>query len=163
MKKKKKRKGVKMGYKELSFSEDLILAVTGGGVTSEEAQKAARTLCRHYGGQQVSVPAKKTGGETAGTIRGIIADATNGRVAEAVLEKVMALYGGTRVYIPFERSEFRKVIALEIYRRYGKDGGTMNDLAREYGVSFTHAYRLWREGQRETVKKTMPYQPFLEF
>jgi hypothetical protein len=152
-----------MGYKELSFSEDLILAAAQGGITPEEAQKAVRALCRHYGGQMLSVPAKKADGKTGSEVYGVIAEATNDRVARAALKKLMALYGGCQIYVPFERSEFRKVIALEIFKRYGKEGVTMNDLAREYGVSFTHAYRLWREGQRETVKKTLPYQPYLDF
>jgi hypothetical protein len=152
-----------MGYKELSFSEDLILAFIQGGVTPEEAQKAVRALCRHYGGQMVSVPAREAGGKTGCAVHGIIAEATNDKVAGAALKKLMALYGGCQIYVPFERSQFRKIIALEIFARYGKDGLTMNDLAREYGVSFTHAYRLWREGQRETVKKTLPYQPYLDF
>jgi hypothetical protein len=34
----------------------------------------------------------------------------------------MVFYGGCQIYVPFERNEFRKVIALEIFTRYGKDG-----------------------------------------
>jgi Mor family transcriptional regulator len=149
--------------RELTFLEDLILALTRSVVTDEAAQKAVRALCRHYGGQMVSIPAKKAEGKTGSAIHEIIAGATDGAVADAALEKLMALYGGCQVYIPFERNGFRKVIALEIFNRHVKGGEAMNDLAREYGISFTHAYRLWREGQRETVKKTLPYQPFLDF
>jgi hypothetical protein len=152
-----------MRYRELTFSEDLILAIARGGVPEGEAQKAVRALCRHYGGQTLSVPAKKADGETGSAVHGIIAAATDGGVADAALEKLTALYGGCQIYVPFERNEFRKVIALEIFNRYGKDSRTMNDFAREYGISYTHAYRLWRVGQRETVKKTLPYQPYLDF
>jgi Mor family transcriptional regulator len=66
------------------------------------------------------------------------------------------------LYIPFERTAFRKTIALEIYARYGNDGSNMNDLARDYNISFTHAYNLWKTGRHEKLKPSMPYLPFME-
>jgi Mor family transcriptional regulator len=75
----------------------------------------------------------------------------------------MAVFGGLQIYIPLERCAFRKIIALEIYKKCGSSGVSMNDLAREYRISFTLAYRLWREGRYEKHAKTIPYLPFLEF
>jgi hypothetical protein len=79
---------IKMGYKEFSFSEDLILALANSGITPEEAQTAVRALCRHYGGQLLSVPAKKADGKSGNAIHEVIAEATDGRVADAALGPV---------------------------------------------------------------------------
>jgi Mor family transcriptional regulator len=145
-----------------ALAEDLILACTGEGVPPETAQRAIRALCRFYGGQMVYIPVKKETGKSAENLRGILADAVGGSAAEKILVKIMALYGNMQLYIPMERSAFRKTIALEIYERYGKDGSSMNDLARQYGISFTLAYNLWKMGQHEKLKPSMPYLPFLE-
>jgi len=142
--------------------EDLILACTGEGVSSETAQKAIRALCRYYGGQMIYVPGKKETGTSAENLRGILADAVGDSPAKKILGKIMALYGTMQLYIPFERTAFRKTIALEIYERYGNDESNMNDLARYYGISFTLAYNLWKLGQREKLKPSMPFLPFLE-
>ena len=82
--------------------------------------------------------------------------------AEKITGRIMRLYGNMQIYIPLERTAFRKTIALEIYARYGSGGNSMNDLAREYNISFTFAYALWKEGRREKMKPSMPYLPFLE-
>jgi len=140
--------------------EDLILSCTGGEVSSEAAQKAVRAVCRHYGGLMIYIPAKKEGGASAKNLRGVIADAVGDRLAEIILGKIMALYGNISIYIPQERSAFKKTIALEIYERHGKE--SMNDLAREYGISFTNGYSLRRIGQKEKLKSSMPFLPFLE-
>ncbi|MDR0455401.1 MAG: hypothetical protein LBH20_01790 [Treponema sp.] len=142
--------------------EDLILACTGGGISSAAAQKAVRALCRYYGGQMIYIPVKKETGTSAENLRGIFADAVGDNAAEKILGKIMALYGNMQLYIPMERTAFRKVIALEIYERYGNDGGSMNDLARSYGISFTLAYNLWKLGKHEKLQPSMPYLPFLE-
>ena len=142
--------------------EDLILTCTGDGVSSKTAQRAIRALCRYYGGQMIYIPAKKETGTSAENLRGILADAAGDSAAEKILGKLMALYGTMQVYIPLERTAFRKTIALEIYARCGNDGCTMNDLAREYNITAMSAYRLWRWGQHEKLKPTMPYLPFLE-
>jgi len=141
--------------------EDLILSCTVEGVSPQTAQKAIRAICRFYGGQMIYIPGKKENGTSAENLRGILADAVGDSNAEKILGKIMLLYGTMQLYIPLERSAFRKTIALEIYERYGK-GCTMNDLARHYGITFTFAYRLWKQGQREKLKPTMPYLPFLE-
>jgi len=142
------------------LAQDLILTCTGGGVSSETAQKAVRAICRYFGGQMVYIPAKKENGSSAGNLRGVITDAVGDLDAEKILGRIMALYGSLQLYIPMERAAFRKTIALEIYERY--DGTGMNDLAREYGISTNTAYKLWREGQGEKIKPSMPYQPLLE-
>jgi Mor family transcriptional regulator len=142
--------------------EDLILSCTGGGVSSETAQKAVRALCRYYGGQMIYIPAKKETGTSAENLRRVLADAAGDYDGEKILGKIMALYGNMQLYIPMERTAFRKIIALEIYARYGNDGSSMNDLAREYNISFTLAYSLWKIGRHEKLKPSMPYLPFLE-
>jgi len=142
--------------------EDLILSCTSGEVPSETAQKAVRAICRYYGGQMIYIPGKKENGLSAKNLRGVIADAVGDRHAETILFKIMVLYGCMLIYIPQEEKAFRKTIALEIYERYGNNGITMPDLAREYHISVVHAYRLWKEGRSEKLKPSMPYLPFLE-
>jgi Mor family transcriptional regulator len=141
--------------------KDLIIACTGE-VSSETAQKAIRALCRFYGGQMIYIPVKKETGTSAENLRGVFADAVGGCDAEKILGKIMTLYGNMQLYIPLERTAFRKTIALEIYERYGNDGNNMNDLARNYGISFTLAYNLWKLGQHEKLNSSLPYLPFLE-
>jgi Mor family transcriptional regulator len=142
--------------------EDLILSCAGGEVSSETVQKAVRALCRHYGGQMTYIPVKKKDGTLAENLRSVIADAAGDPAAEAIVGKIMALYGSMQVYFPLERLAFRKTIALEIFERCGKNGVTMNDLAREYNISAGHAYHLWKTGRYEKLKPSMPYLPFLE-
>jgi Mor family transcriptional regulator len=141
--------------------EDLILSCTGE-VSSETAQKAVRALCRYFGGQMVYIPARKTNGASAESLRGVLADAVGDKYAEKILEKIMTLYGCLLVYFPFEGKAFRKTIALEIYQRCGNNGITMPDLAREYHISVAYAYELWKQGRREKLRPSMPYLPFLE-
>jgi Mor family transcriptional regulator len=143
-------------------AEDLIVSCAGDGVASETAQKAVRALCRYYGGQMVYIPARKEDGTSAENLRRVIADAVGGGAAEGIVGKIMRLYGGMQIYFPLERKAFRKIIALEIFARAGDNGCTMNDLAREYGISADYAYKLWKKGRYEKLKPSMPYLPFLE-
>ena len=149
-------------FRDRALVEDLILACTREGVSSETAQKAIRALCRYYGGQMTYIPAKKENGASAEKLRGVLADAVGDSAAEEILGKIMALYGAMQIYFPLERKAFRKTIALEIYARCDGYKCTMNDLAREYGIASMTAYRLWEQGQHEKLKPTMPYLPFLE-
>jgi Mor family transcriptional regulator len=142
--------------------EDLILSCTGGEVSSETAQKAVRALCRYYGGQMAYIPARKKDGALAENLRRVIADAVSDYAAEKIVDKIMALYGGMQVYFPLERCAFKMITALDIYKRCGENGVTMNDLAREYNISASHAGRLWKIGRHEKLKPSMPYLPFLE-
>jgi len=108
------------------------------------------------------VPATKEDGKSAEKLRGVVADAVGDDAAGEIVGRIMRLYGGTQQYIPLERNAFRKTIALEIFARLGTDGATMTDLALEYKITFSHGYRLWREGQAERLRATMPFLPFLE-
>lgn len=144
---------------ELSFVEDLIICCTSKTIPSEQAQKAVRALCRYFGGQILYIPENDNAGEN---ILGVITDATNDSIAPKIFERIKNVYGGMQKYIPMERNAFRKIIALEIYKKHGSNGITMNDLARQYGISFSQAYRLWREGQRNRAAQDIPYLPFLE-
>jgi hypothetical protein len=146
---------------EIKFVEDLIL-LCSEVVTETDAQRGIRTLCRAFGGTLVYVPSKKETGKSAERIRGALADAVNDRAANSILEKIMIVYGGMQIYIPIERSAFKKIMGLEIYERY-ENGISINDLAKDYNISFTHAYRLYHQGKREKYKRSLPYLPFLEF
>jgi Mor family transcriptional regulator len=148
--------------RDSALAEDLILSCTGKGVATETAQKAVRALCRYYGGQMAYIPAKKKDGALAENLRRVIADAAGEHDAEKILDRLMTLYGGMQVYFPLERCAFKMITALEIYHRYGKNGVTMNDLAREYNISAAHAGFLWKLGRHEKLKPSMPYLPFLE-
>jgi Mor family transcriptional regulator len=148
--------------RDSALVEDLILSCAGEGVTSETAQKAVRALCRYYGGQMTYIPARKKDGVSAENLYRVIADAAGDPAAEKILDRIMRLYGNMQVYFPLERRAFRKIIALEIFERCGKDGVTMNDLAREYNICFSFAYHLWEIGRHEKLKPSMPYLPFLE-
>jgi Mor family transcriptional regulator len=151
-----------MGKNDISLADDLIM-VCSRAVDSQTAQKGIRALCRYFGGQMICVPKRKKDGKSAEKIRGVLADAVGDEAARAMLDKLMISSGRLQIYIPFERHAFKTTIALEIFERYGKDGVSMNDLAREYGISFTHAYRLWQKGQHEKYHRSTPYLPFLEF
>jgi Mor family transcriptional regulator len=142
--------------------EDLVLSCTGEGVSPEDAQIAARAMCRYYGGMMIYVPAKKEAGASAENLRRVIADAAGDRVAGAVVSRMMKIYGGLQIYIPLERCAFKKIIALEIYTRREKGGISMKDLAREYNITVNTVYILWKRGRHEKLKPSMPYLPFLE-
>jgi len=142
--------------KSRGLVEDLIFSCAYGEVSSETAQKAVRAICRHFGGQMIYIPGKKADGVCAENLRGVIADAVGDNYAEKILEKIMILYGGLQVYIPQENKAFRKTIALEIYERHVREETSINDLAREYQISFTLAYKLWKQGQHEKLKPSIP-------
>jgi Mor family transcriptional regulator len=148
--------------RDSALAEDLILSCAGEGVSPEDAQKAVRALCRYYGGQMAYIPAKKKDGASAENLRRVVADAAGDAAAEKIVDRIMFLYGGMQVYFPLERCAFKKIAALEIFERCGRNGITMNDLAREYNISAAHAYRLWQTGRHEKLKPSMPYLPFLE-
>jgi len=150
-----------MDKSDSTLAEDMIILCSAAGC-SQTAQKGIRALCRYFGGQMIYIPVKKDSGTAAGKIRNVLADAVGDKAAQDILEKIMFRFGGFQMYVPLERCAFRKIIALEIYERNYKNNEAINDLAREYNISFTLAYTLWREGQREKLKPTMPYLPFLE-
>jgi len=145
-----------------TLAVDMVLfcADTVGG---ETAQKGIRALFRFFGGQYLYIPIVKENGTSAQGILGALADAVGDSPAQKILEKLMFRFGGLQIYIPLERCAFRKTIALEIYERNYSKNETINNLAREYNISFNLAYTLWREGRREKFESTLPYLPFLEF
>jgi Mor family transcriptional regulator len=149
-----------MGKRDNLADDMIILCSTAVG--SEESQRGIRALCRYFGGQMIYVPLRDDAGQSAEKIRGVLADAVGDSPAGRMLDKLMIRFGGLQIYIPLERCAFRKTIALEIYERNFHKGVPINDLAREYQISFTLAYTLWREGQSEKYHKTLPYLPFLE-
>jgi Mor family transcriptional regulator len=150
-----------MGKRDNLADDMIILCSTAVG--SEDAQKGVRALCRYFGGQMIYVPLRDDAGESAEKIRGVLADAAGDKAARRMLDKLMMRFGGMQVYIPLERCAFKKIIALEIYERYNGKGMSINDLAREYNISFNYAYTLWHKGRRERLDKTLPYLPFSEF
>ncbi|MDR3173578.1 MAG: hypothetical protein LBU19_04945 [Treponema sp.] len=150
------------GPRGSALVEDLILSCAGKGIALETAQKAVRALCRYYGGQMTYIPARKDNGASAEKLRSVITDAVGDQAAEKILARIMTLYGGMQIYFPLERCAYKKIIALEIFERSGKEGVSMNDLAREYNICSAHAYHLWKAGRYEKIKPSMPYLPFLE-
>ena len=150
-----------MGKRDETLIEDMIFLCSAVGGT-QTAQKGIRALCRYFGGQMIYIPLKKDSGAAAGKIRNVLADAVGDKAAQDILEKLMFRFGGFQMYIPMERTAFRKTIALEIYERNYKNNESINDLAREYNISFTLAYTLWKQGQHEKLKPSTPYLPFLE-
>ena len=150
-----------MRNSDVSRAEDMII-LCSTAVGAETAQKGVRALCRHFGGRLVYVPVKKDDGRSAEKIRGVLADAVGDKPAQEMLDRLMACFGGLQIYIPFEHKAFKKIIGLEIYERNRQNGESMDSLAGDYRISFSHAYRLWHIGQREKFDSSLPYLPFLE-
>jgi Mor family transcriptional regulator len=117
-------------------------------VGKETAQKGIRALFRNFGGLIIYIPLRNDTGKSARKILGVLADAVGEKPAREILKKLMFRFGGLHIYIPLERYAFRKTIALEIYERNFTKNESLNNLAREYNVSFAFAYTLWREGQK---------------
>ncbi|MCL2197196.1 MAG: hypothetical protein FWB77_06230 [Treponema sp.] len=145
-----------------TLAVDMVL-LCADAVGGETAQRGVRALFRHFGGQYLYIPLVKENGASAKGILGALADAVGDSPAQKILEKLMFRFGGLQVYIPLERCAFRKTIALEIYERNYSKNESINNLAREYNISFNLAYTLWREGRSEKFERTLPYLPFLEF
>jgi Mor family transcriptional regulator len=146
-----------MSKRDTSVHLDMI-RLCADAVGNEAAGKGIRALFRHFGGQIIYVPLKKKGGGSAEKICGVLADAVGDKSAQQILEKLMLRFGGLQVYIPREQYAFRENIALEIYERNYVKNEPMGDLAREYGISFSFAYTIWKEGQHKNVNKKWPIQ-----
>ena len=73
--------------------------------------------------------------------------------ASIIINKTMSLYGALQIYIPFERTAFEAEIAEEIYGRYTDENASMSAMFRDYGISFTKAYQLWKIGRRIKLNK----------
>jgi Mor family transcriptional regulator len=139
-----------------------LINISLGVVGYETARLGVRALCRHFGGQIIYVPNKKTDGKSAESLRGILADAVGDGDGEKILEKVMFHYGGLQVYMPLERCAFRRDIAAEIFGKYDGEENKIGDLCREYNMSFTQVYKLWYEGRKVKLEKEAPALDFGE-
>jgi len=126
-------------------------------VEKASAIKALRALCRYFGGQLLYIPAIKTAGGTCDELRGVLADAAGDGDAEKMLEKMMALLGGSMAYIPMEKGAFRGIIAREIYERYDGTDKTRRELCREYGISYTQLYRLCEEAKDSKLQLMLDF------
>ena len=134
-------------YEGRSITDDMAEGCAGiaGKAT---AVKAVRALCRYFGGSLIYMPIRASNGQTAGEMRGVLADAVGGNDAERILAKLMALFGGYQLYMPLEKNVFKKELALEIFERLDGEKEKVRDLCREYGISFNQVYRLWKIGQK---------------
>jgi hypothetical protein len=142
-----KKNGFPQKTSDKTLARDMIF-LCSNTVSLETTQKGIRAFFRHFGGQMIYIPIKKDTGESAKKIRKVLADAVGEKPAREILKKLMFRFGGLQIYIPLERHAFRKTIALEIYERNFTKNESLNDIAREYNVSFAFAYTLWREGQK---------------
>jgi Mor family transcriptional regulator len=123
------------------FVEDMVQLLSCV-IDGEGAKRGIRALCRHFGGQMIYIPMNKFEGAAAQKIFCVLTDEVGDADAEKILEKLMALYGRMQVYIPLERCGFRKDIALEIYERYDGTQEKMNELCREYNITFAQVYNF---------------------
>jgi Mor family transcriptional regulator len=133
-------------YDGRTIASDMIDGC-GDVVKMPVAVKAIRAVCKYFGGQLLYIPLNKTSGGTTGELRGCICDAVGDNDGEKILGKLMALFGGTQIYVPMEKGAFRSIIAREVYEGYDGEKKTIRDLCREYQMSFTQVYRLWVEGR----------------
>ncbi|MDR3247164.1 MAG: hypothetical protein LBT39_00125 [Treponema sp.] len=130
----------------------------GDVVKKPVAIKAIRAVCKYFGGQLLYIPRNKTSGATTGELLGCICDAVGYGDGEKILEKLMALYGGTQIYVPMEKGAFRSIIAREIYERYDNNNESIRDLCRDYQMSFTQVYRLWVEGRANKAQMQFEFE-----
>jgi len=117
------------------------------------AVKGIRNLCRYFGGDMYYIPVKKKTGRVIEEMYKLLCETIGAKNANIILNKTMSLYGGLQIYIPFERTVFEAEIAEEIYRRYTDENVSISEMFREYGISFTKAYQLWKIGRRIKLNK----------
>jgi Mor family transcriptional regulator len=122
-------------------------------VGRDAAIKGIRAVCRYFGGTPLYIPVSKTTGDTIEEFHGVLCDAVGDHDADVMMDKIMSLFGHHQIYIPMEKKAFQEVIAHEIYERYGGNKENMRDLCREYGMSFTQIYRLWKKGRKNKAKE----------
>ena len=85
-----------------------IVEGCSGLVKKSTVIKALRSVCRYFGGQLVYIPITKNTGCTMEEFRGIITDAVGDAAGEKILNKIIALFGGTQIYIPMEKGGIPK-------------------------------------------------------
>jgi Mor family transcriptional regulator len=132
-----------------------IVDTCRGALDQNTALKGVRNLCRYFGGAMYYIPVKKKDGRTAKEMLETLREAVGGRAADIIIGKTMALFGGLQIYIPLENSAFESVIAEEVYKRHTEEGANMREMSRDYGVSFTEIYGLWKKGQKIKLRKEL--------
>jgi Mor family transcriptional regulator len=65
----------------------------------------------------------------------------------------MAFYGGIQLYIPLERTGFKKDIANEIYEKYDGTNESMSELCRNYNLSFAQVYRCVHNARETKMRE----------
>jgi Mor family transcriptional regulator len=67
---------------------------------------------------------------------------------------IQTLFGGTQVYIPKERKKSSLIRATKIVEEF--NGRNITELARKYGFSTTHIYRILRDSrENKNTKKVL--------
>jgi Mor family transcriptional regulator len=132
---------------ELTIAQDIV-NICSDAVGRDSAIKGTRVICRLLGGTMVYIPLKKKTGLLLTEIREVLGEAIGGHGADIMVDKIMAMLGGHDVYIPMEKSAFRDVISREIYQRCYYEGVAIREAGRDYGISFTAAYQLWKKGRK---------------
>lgn len=139
------------------FIKDMIASLSCE-LDPDTAKRGIRTLCRYFGGQLLYIPANKDDGIAAEKIRGVLSDEVGDGDAEKIIAKLMLFYGGIQLYVPLERTGFKGDIAREIYEKYDGTPESMNELCREYNVTFTQIYRsvhsVMEMKRQERIRKT---------
>jgi Mor family transcriptional regulator len=77
----------------------------------------------------------------------VLRDSVGERGANAIIGKMMAMFGRQQIYIPLEVGAFEKTIALEIYQRGFTENVPMRVMVRDYNISFNKVYKLWHKGR----------------
>jgi Mor family transcriptional regulator len=146
-----------MKIKERGLMLDFVAAAAEATGSRSTAARAVLALRRWFGGQLVYVPLARRDGKTADALRGVLADAVGDGDAEAILERLMGLFGGVQLYIPKGVGGLGPHMAREIYERYDGTQESMNALCREYNLCFSEAYRLYHLGRDEKAQLRFGY------
>ena len=141
-----------------NLAAEFIEACAEAVGSRKEAVAAVRALCKWFGGQPLYIPLIRANGVAAEAIRGVLADAVGDLAAERMLQKIMTLFGGVRLYIPMEARAFRDAIAREIYEKYDGSQESLRKLCREYNMSFVQVYRMFSEGRDSAKQLTFNFE-----
>jgi Mor family transcriptional regulator len=131
---------------DLSLIDELVDVCTDV-VGRNTAIKGIRILCRYFGGTMLYIPLKKKDGVAAKRISSLLGEYLDEHDTAKIMDKIMTIFGSFQFYIPMERYAFQNAIAEEIYERYN-DGVSVREMCREYCMSFTMIYQLWRKGRK---------------
>lgn len=104
-------------------------------------------LVARYGGTTINVP---------------FTTRNNYRLAQILepetIAKLIRRYAGTRLYIPKTCNSPRTARDIEIYQRYKQGLTNVNQIAREYGLSDRHVWKIiknQRNAARDALKKSL--------